>query len=101
MSTTGGLGQTHPQVPRYETNPQLKFHIENLPIYPFKLSILDTIKSNQVTIVSGETGSGKTTQVPQYLLSQAKSSAQPVKIICTEPRWAKIRILGVLKFAKI
>ena len=85
-TASGGLAQSVPKVPRFDPNPQLKYHMENLPIYDHKESILDTIRSNQVTIVSGETGSGKTTQVPQYLLSQSRSLGQPVKIVCTEPR---------------
>jgi len=39
----------------------------SLPIYPFKADLLSAINSHQVLIVEGETGCGKTTQVPQYL----------------------------------
>jgi HrpA-like RNA helicase len=39
-----------------------------LPISQTHDVILDTIAHNRVTIIRGETGSGKTTQVPQYLL---------------------------------
>ena len=41
---------------------------------------------HQVSIISGETGSGKTTQVPQYILDNACKKSQKVRIICTEPR---------------
>ena len=44
------------------------------------------ILQHQVSIISGETGSGKTTQVPQYLLDEAMKKNQPIRIICTEPR---------------
>ena len=40
----------------------------SLPIYPFREDLIDAIKEHQVLIVEGETGSGKTTQVPQYLV---------------------------------
>jgi HrpA-like RNA helicase len=40
---------------------------------------MSTVKSSKVTIVCGDTGCGKTTQVPQYVL-QTDSNA---KIICT------------------
>ena len=36
---------------------------EDLPVYDSKNRILDVIRRNSVTIISGETGSGKTTQV--------------------------------------
>lgn len=40
---------------------------KSLPIYPFRQDLLDAIEAHQVLIVEGETGSGKTTQLPQYL----------------------------------
>ncbi len=39
----------------------------------FRDRILETLSCNQVTLVCGDTGSGKTTQVPQYLLEEASS----------------------------
>ena len=38
-----------------------------LPILGEEQQIIETISENQVTIICGETGSGKTTQVPQFL----------------------------------
>ena len=57
-----------------------------MPIHKFKKEIIETIDDHKVTIISGETGSGKTTQVPQFLLENSKITQNPVKIICTEPR---------------
>ena len=39
----------------------------SLPIYPFRHELIDAIRDHQVLIIEGETGSGKTTQIPQYL----------------------------------
>ena len=39
----------------------------SLPIYPFKEDLIAAINAHQVLIIEGETGSGKTTQIPQYL----------------------------------
>ena len=39
-----------------------------LPIAEYKQQILDSVEQNQVVIVAGDTGCGKSTQVPQYLL---------------------------------
>ncbi|KAK6188313.1 hypothetical protein SNE40_004514 [Patella caerulea] len=54
---------------------------ENLPIYQFRQMIVQMIKRHQIVIVAGDTGCGKSTQVPQYLLH-----AGFTKIACTQPR---------------
>ncbi|KRT80786.1 Ankyrin repeat-containing protein [Oryctes borbonicus] len=59
---------------------------QSLPTYQMKEEILNTIENNKITIVSAETGSGKTTQVPQYILENAHRNRQPCRIICTQPR---------------
>ena len=41
---------------------------------------------NQVVIVAGETGCGKTTQVPQYLLEDAHARGKHCRIVCSQPR---------------
>ena len=41
---------------------------KSLPVYTHKKALLDLIKENQVVIVRGETGCGKTTQVTVILL---------------------------------
>lgn len=48
--------------------------------------ILDAVASNQVVLVRGETGCGKTTQVPQYLLDAAWGQGQACRVLCTQPR---------------
>ncbi|UKK00399.2 ATP-dependent helicase [Theileria orientalis] len=39
----------------------------NLPVYKLKNEIIEKVITNKILIVIGETGSGKTTQIPQYL----------------------------------
>lgn len=58
---------------------------KNLPIYAFKEGLLEAIKDHQVLIVVAETGSGKTTQLTQYL-HEAGYTANGMKIGCTQPR---------------
>lgn len=58
---------------------------KSLPIYPFRKDLIQAIKDHQVLIIEGETGSGKTTQIPQYLYESG--FAEDGKIIgCTQPR---------------
>ncbi|KAH6827670.1 hypothetical protein C2S53_019474 [Perilla frutescens var. hirtella] len=61
------------------------FSWSKLPIASFKDVITSTVDSNQVVLVCGETGCGKTTQVPQFLLDHAWSKGDTCKIICTQP----------------
>ncbi|KAF5360989.1 hypothetical protein D9756_004819 [Leucocoprinus leucothites] len=58
---------------------------KNLPIYQYKQDIIDAVREHQVLIVVAETGSGKTTQLPQYL-HDAGFTANGQKIGCTQPR---------------
>ena len=44
------------------------------------------MQDNQVTIVEGETGCGKTTQVPQYIIEHYAERGEPCSVICTQPR---------------
>lgn len=54
---------------------------ENLPIFQYRSHIVEAVKVHQVVIVAGDTGCGKSTQVPQYLLAKGVN-----KIACTQPR---------------
>ena len=65
----------------------------SLPVFRHRAALVDAFHNNPVTIVEGETGSGKTTQVAQYLLEHAYETNTPVNIICTQPR--RISAIGV------
>ncbi|UPX09825.1 RNA helicase [Ascochyta rabiei] len=58
----------------------------NLPVYGFRESILSTIEKSQVTIICGETGCGKSTQIPSFILEHQLSQGKTCKVYCTEPR---------------
>jgi ATP-dependent RNA helicase DHX8/PRP22 len=58
---------------------------ESLPIFQYKEELLAAIRDNKILIVIGETGSGKTTQMTQYLL-EAGFGGVNKKIGCTQPR---------------
>ncbi|CAO2609242.1 Pre-mRNA-splicing factor ATP-dependent RNA helicase DHX16 [Lemmus lemmus] len=57
----------------------------SLPVFPFREELLTAIASHQVLIIEGETGSGKTTQIPQYLFEEGYTK-KGMKIACTQPR---------------
>ncbi|CAG4961770.1 unnamed protein product [Colias eurytheme] len=69
----------------------------NLPAWQKKHEIMDALKKSQVIVISGETGCGKSTQVPQYILDDwlenFKQDPKHVEIVCTQPR--RISAIGV------
>lgn len=52
----------------------------DLPITAFKAEILEAVNGNLVTIITAETGAGKSTQVPQFLLEAGHT------VVVTQPR---------------
>lgn len=57
---------------------------KTLPMYPYRDDLLQAINDHQVLVIVGETGSGKTTQIPQYLHEAGYTKRG--KIGCTQPR---------------
>ncbi|MED6192049.1 Pre-mRNA-splicing factor ATP-dependent RNA helicase DEAH1 [Stylosanthes scabra] len=69
----------------------LKEERKKLPIYPYREELLQAIRDHQawffpasVLVIVGETGSGKTTQIPQYLHEAGYTKRG--MIACTQPR---------------
>ncbi|KDR11769.1 ATP-dependent RNA helicase DHX8 isoform X1 [Zootermopsis nevadensis] len=66
---------------------------QSLPIYKLKDELTKAVTDNQILIVIGETGSGKTTQITQYLAEAGFTSRG--KIGCTQPR--RVAAMSVAK----
>lgn len=66
---------------------------ESLPVYALRAAFIRAITENQLLIVVGETGSGKTTQLTQYLAEEGFT--QDGKIACTQPR--RVAAMSVAK----
>ncbi|XP_076809587.1 pre-mRNA-splicing factor ATP-dependent RNA helicase PRP16-like isoform X1 [Clavelina lepadiformis] len=64
-----------------------------LPIYAVKEDLLNIIRDNNIVVVIGETGSGKTTQLAQYLHEDGYSKYGMVG--CTQPR--RVAAMSVAK----
>lgn len=66
----------------------MKLQRERLPSFAHCGRIVEAVTNNQVVVISGETGCGKTTQVPQFLLDAAIAAGKGTecRIICTQPR---------------
>jgi ATP-dependent RNA helicase DHX36 len=85
---------------RRQTNTKYQKMMEfrqKLPSWEKQEEILELIRENQVVVLSGETGCGKTTQVPQFILEDAveRGFGAQIQIICTQPR--RISAISVAK----
>jgi len=66
--TVGGLDMTH------------------LPVYAQKQEFLDALETNQVILVSGVSGAGKSTQIPKWLLDTPWGQDKKMQMVCVQPR---------------
>lgn len=57
-----------------------------LPVYAFHKQLLETVDKNQMVVIEGETGSGKTTQIPQFLVNAGYPEQGRTCVACTQPR---------------
>ena len=62
-TAVGRLNTGVPQIPPKRSDSPLAAFQENLPIYRYSADISQIVDNNQVVLIAGETGSGKTTQV--------------------------------------
>ena len=58
---------------------------KSLPMFQYREQILEAIAEHQFLVVVAETGSGKTTQLPQYLYEAGRLGVDS-KLACTQPR---------------
>ena len=62
---------------------------DELPVFEYRQNIVSAVDANQVTIITAETGAGKSTQIPQYLVEHGYQ-----KVIVTQPRILAARNLS-------
>ncbi|RKF57221.1 ATP-dependent RNA helicase DHX36 [Golovinomyces cichoracearum] len=75
----------------FNLNPQfrqLRQQKESLPMNQYKKEVLELVKNNTFSVIVGETGSGKTTQVPAIIFEEAiaRGKGASINIMCTQPR---------------
>ncbi|XP_065365082.1 probable ATP-dependent RNA helicase DHX34 [Calliphora vicina] len=69
------------QKERFAKVKKLRKSQKSLPIWKFKKALQGSLEETQVLIIAGDTGCGKSTQVPQYLYQFGYKN-----IACTQPR---------------
>ena len=75
------------------TSMSIKQQRESLPVFKFRKQLLDAVRDNQLMIVVGDTGSGKTTQLTQYLAEGGWANNGIIG--CTQPR--RVAAMSVAK----
>lgn len=72
--------------PRSRADNRIQERRKTLPIFSYRDRILECIDKNRIVLIQGSTGSGKTTQIPQFILETATERGEPCRILCTQPR---------------
>jgi ATP-dependent RNA helicase DHX8/PRP22 len=75
------------------TNMSIKEQRESLPVFKFRNQLLEAVAAHQILIVVSDTGSGKTTQIPQYLAEAGYANELVLGI--TQPR--RVAAMSVAK----
>ncbi|XP_015631016.1 probable pre-mRNA-splicing factor ATP-dependent RNA helicase DEAH3 isoform X1 [Oryza sativa Japonica Group] len=93
-ATTNGsaaAAAANPSINRWTGRPYSARYLEilekrrTLPVWQQKDDFLAVLRDNQTLILVGETGSGKTTQIPQFVL-EAEGLSNRSMVACTQPR---------------
>jgi hypothetical protein len=78
------------QKERFQKLKKLRKFQASLPIAAYEKEIVNAVKNESILILAGDTGCGKSTQVPQYLYNAGFD-----KVACTQPR--RIACIGLSK----
>jgi HrpA-like RNA helicase len=91
---TGKLSQIIPQVPPASMSSAAMQHGRaQLPISRHHASFMEALQKNQVLIVAGESGVGKSTQIPQYLLEHCHRLQRTCCVVSSQP--SRVDALGL------
>jgi len=95
--SSGALSTVNPY-----TGKEYTAHYQNLlvkrqalPVWQYRDPFVEMVSNSQFTVLVGETGSGKTTQIPQILAELLQPHRQGKMICCTQPR--RVAAMSVAK----
>nr|XP_046268052.1 ATP-dependent RNA helicase TDRD9 isoform X1 [Scatophagus argus] len=98
VADNGSLGLVQKPEPTWSaaSPPVTSYEYPNLPIAKNRQELISLIENNSVVIIRGATGSGKTTQLPQYILDQYNEKNALCNIVVTQPR--KIGAISIARW---
>ncbi|XP_057674377.1 ATP-dependent RNA helicase DHX29 isoform X2 [Corythoichthys intestinalis] len=88
----GALRTSREILMKHRTSPlaqRLLAEREQLPVFQHRQRVLEALRRHRVVVVAGETGSGKSTQIPQFLLDElllGGEAPRACNIVVTQPR---------------
>lgn len=85
-TTKGHISDRMVIPPKSKCSKELQKVRNSLPASKYCDQVLKSISSCNVVIISGGTGCGKTTQVPQFILDEAHENNKHVRVMVTQPR---------------
>lgn len=92
ISGSSNTSDANPTINRYNLRPysqryyQLHKKSITLPVYEYRTDFMRLLGQHQCIVLVGETGSGKTTQIPQWCVDYALSKGNGRGVSCTQPR---------------
>ncbi|KAL7671392.1 hypothetical protein ACOME3_006291 [Neoechinorhynchus agilis] len=95
-STVQADSSRHPAPPPPLLNLSDVQYNKSLPVYVHRNEILNAVSGNNVTLICSQPGSGKSTQIPQYILDDCVQHSRPCNIVVTQPR--RIAAISVAKW---
>ncbi|XP_029900943.1 ATP-dependent RNA helicase TDRD9 isoform X2 [Myripristis murdjan] len=84
-NSSGGLGTKRAEAGS-NPPPLASYEYPSLPITKNRQELISLIENNSVVIIHGATGSGKTTQLPQFILDHCNEKNASCNIVVTQPR---------------
>ena len=85
VGNVGKPNENH-HIIKVRRSPELQKLRYSLPVCEMEFDIIESIKENDVTIIAGETGSGKSTQIPQFCYEAGFTFGNKFTIGITQPR---------------
>ena len=80
------VGKADHKLQKPKRNAEIERGRTKLPSYRMQEQVMSAVLGSRAVVLTGETGCGKTTQVPQFILEHAINTGEQCFVVCTQPR---------------